>query len=134
MQSLEDGEKIALCTETLERLDAIIGHELDDTGKMQKSFCIYTQTHVKVKIIVPKGGRPHERRKRKIFDHEPGCPDFGQAGERFRSLSKMDQEHLADNLVSDLMHIDKPILQRVIDNLTKADPELGRYVAEGLKR
>jgi catalase len=59
--------------------------------------------------------------------------DFGQAGERFRSLSKMDQEHLVDNLVSDLMHIDKPIQQRVVDNLTKADPELGMSVAKGLK-
>ncbi|NAS89907.1 catalase [ANME-1 cluster archaeon AG-394-G21] len=59
--------------------------------------------------------------------------DREQAGERFRSWSKMDQEHLVDNLVSDLMHIDKPIQQRVIDNLTKADQELGRYVAEGLK-
>jgi L-methionine (R)-S-oxide reductase len=34
MQSLEDEEKIALYTETIERLDAIIGPELDDTGKM----------------------------------------------------------------------------------------------------
>ncbi|KAF5433727.1 catalase [Candidatus Methanophagaceae archaeon] len=59
--------------------------------------------------------------------------DFGQAGERFRSLSKMDQEHLVDNIVADLMHIDKPIRQRVVDNLTKADPDLGRNVAEGLK-
>ena len=40
--------------------------------------------------------------------------DFEQAGERYRSLSKMDQEHLADNLITDLMHIDKPIQQRVI--------------------
>ncbi len=60
--------------------------------------------------------------------------DFGQAGERYRSLSKMDQEHLVDNLIADLMHIDKPIQQRVVENLTKADQELGRYVAEGLKR
>ena len=59
--------------------------------------------------------------------------DFAQAGERYRSLSKMDQEHLVDNLIADLMHIDKPIQQRVIENLTKADPKLGRSVAEGLK-
>ncbi|MBA7554088.1 Catalase [subsurface metagenome] len=59
--------------------------------------------------------------------------DFAQAGERYRSLSKIDQEHLVDNLVADLMHIDKPIQQRVVENLTKADPELGRSVAEGLK-
>ena len=38
MQSLEGGEKIALYTEAIERLDIIIGttkgHELDDIGKM----------------------------------------------------------------------------------------------------
>jgi len=59
--------------------------------------------------------------------------DFGQAGERYRSLSKMDQEHLVDNLIADLSLIDKPIQKRMIENLTKADPELGRSVAEGLK-
>jgi catalase len=59
--------------------------------------------------------------------------DFAQAGERYRSLSKMDQEHLVDNLIADLMHIDKPIQKRMIENLTKADPELGRRVAKGLK-
>ena len=45
----------------------------------------------------------------------------------------MDREHLVDNLIADLMHIEKPIRQQVIDNLTKADPELGRSVAGGLK-
>jgi len=59
--------------------------------------------------------------------------DFAQAGERYRSLSKMDQEHLVDNLIADLMHINKPIQQRIIENLTKADVELGKSVANGLK-
>ena len=59
--------------------------------------------------------------------------DFAQAGERFQSLSKMDKEHLIDNLVADLMHIPKQIQLRVIDNLTKADPKLGKSVAKGLK-
>ena len=59
--------------------------------------------------------------------------DFKQAGDRYLSLSKMDQEHLADNLIADLMHINKPIQQRVVENLTKANKELGRAVAEGLK-
>jgi len=59
--------------------------------------------------------------------------DFKQAGERYLSLSQMDQEHLVDNLIADLMHIDKPIKQRVVENLTKANKELGRSVAEGLK-
>jgi len=59
--------------------------------------------------------------------------DFAQAGERYRSLSKMDQEHLVDNLIADLTHIDKPIQQRIIENLTKADRELGKSVSNGLK-
>jgi catalase len=59
--------------------------------------------------------------------------DFAQAGERYRSLSKMDREHMVDNLIADLMNVDKPIRKRAIENLTKADQELGRYVAEGLK-
>lgn len=59
--------------------------------------------------------------------------DFKQAGERYLSLNKMDQEHLVDNLIADLMHINKPIQQRAIENLTKANQELGKAVAKGLK-
>ncbi|HDN65746.1 MAG TPA: catalase, partial [Methanosarcinales archaeon] len=59
--------------------------------------------------------------------------DFTQAGERYRSLSKMDREHLVDNLVADLLEIDRTIQQRMVGNLTNADPELGGLVAEGLK-
>jgi catalase len=59
--------------------------------------------------------------------------DFQQAGEKYRSLSKMEKEHLVDNLIADLMHIDKPIQQQAIKNLTKADPNLGESVAKGLK-
>ena len=59
--------------------------------------------------------------------------DFQQAGQKYRSLSKMDREHLVDNLAADLAHIDKSIQQRVIENLTKADAELGKSVATVLK-
>jgi len=59
--------------------------------------------------------------------------DFEQAGERYRSLSKVDQDHLVDNIVDSLGKADKPIQQRMVDNLTKADPELGKRAAEGLK-
>jgi catalase len=60
--------------------------------------------------------------------------DFKQVGQKYHSLSKMDQEHLIDNLIADLIPIDKPIQQRVIENLTKAVPELGEAVAEGLRK
>jgi hypothetical protein len=59
--------------------------------------------------------------------------DFEQAGERYRSFSKVDREHLVDNLIADLMHIDKQIQRRVIENLTKADVDLGKHVANDLK-
>jgi catalase len=59
--------------------------------------------------------------------------DFKQAGERFRSLGKMDQDHLVDNIVDSLSHADKPIQKRMVENLGKADPEFGRRVAKGLK-
>ncbi|MEA1909182.1 MAG: catalase [Euryarchaeota archaeon] len=59
--------------------------------------------------------------------------DFTQAKERYQSLSKMDQEHLVDNLVADLLKIDRPIQQRMVGNLVNADPDLGRLVAQGLK-
>lgn len=59
--------------------------------------------------------------------------DFGQAGEKYRSLNKIDQGHLIDNIVDSLRKADKPIQERMMSNFTKADPELGRRVAEGLK-
>jgi catalase len=59
--------------------------------------------------------------------------DFQQAGERYRSLSKVDQEHLIDNITDSLGKTDKPIQQRMIENLAKADPELGKRVGKGLK-
>jgi catalase len=59
--------------------------------------------------------------------------DFEQAGERYRSLSKVDQDHLVDNIVDSLGKADKPIQQRMVENLTKADPQLGKRVGKGLK-
>jgi catalase len=59
--------------------------------------------------------------------------DFEQAGQRYSSLSKVDQDNLVDNIVDSLGKADKPIQQRMIANLTKADPELGKRVGKGLK-
>ncbi len=59
--------------------------------------------------------------------------DFEQAGGRYRSLSKVDQDHLIDNIVDSLGKADRPIQQRMVENLTKADPELGKRVARGLR-
>jgi len=58
--------------------------------------------------------------------------DFQQAGERYRSLSKKDQDHLVDNIVDSLSHAQLEIQRRMVENLNTADKELGRRVATGL--
>jgi catalase len=77
------------------------------------------------------GGRPivgEEMRKKIVLTN-----DFQQAGERYRSLSKKDQDHLVDNIVDALGHAKIEIQKRMVDNLKKADADLGKRVAQGLK-
>jgi catalase len=59
--------------------------------------------------------------------------DFQQAGERYRSLSKVDQDHLVDNIVDSLGKTGKPIQMRALSNFEKADAELGKRIRKGLK-
>ena len=59
--------------------------------------------------------------------------DYQQAGERYRSLGKGDQDHLVDNIVDSLGQAAKPIQQRMVEHFTKSDPELGKRVAVGLE-
>jgi catalase len=58
--------------------------------------------------------------------------DYTQAGERYRSLGKLDQDHLVDNIVDSLGQANKPIQQRMVDHFAQADSELGKRVAMGL--
>jgi catalase len=59
--------------------------------------------------------------------------DFEQAGQRYRSLGKIDQDHLVDNIVDSLGNANKSIQKLMVNNLTKADPEFGKRVKNGLK-
>ena len=59
--------------------------------------------------------------------------DFQQAGERYRALSKVDQDRLVDNIADSLGKAEKPIRMRMIGNLKKADAELGKRIATALK-
>jgi catalase len=45
--------------------------------------------------------------------------DFAQAGERYRGLSKTDQDHLVDNIADSLSKANVPIQKRMIENLEK---------------
>lgn len=58
--------------------------------------------------------------------------DFTQAGERYLSLSKEEQDNLIDNIVTDLWSVDKPIQLKLIEYFTKANKKFGKRVARGL--
>ena len=89
------------------------------------------------------GGMPHEAPATPTEDyHITGkvgrqkislTNDFRQAGERYRSLGKVDQDHLVDNIIDSVAKANKQIQQRMVANLTKADAEFGKRVAKGLK-
>ncbi len=88
------------------------------------------------------GGEPHESGEATFAgrpfsegmkrERIPVTDDFTQAGERYRSLSPMDKDHLVDNIVDPLSHAKVEIQKRMVENLTKADADLGRRVREGL--
>jgi catalase len=48
-------------------------------------------------------------------------------------LSKKDQDHLVENIVDPLSNAKKEIQKRMVENLTRADAELGKRVEKGLK-
>lgn len=77
------------------------------------------------------GGRPIDgtQMRRKILRTN----DFQQAGERYRSLSTHDQDHLVDNIADSLSHAKPEIQKRMVANLISADAELGKRVEKGLK-
>ncbi|MDD5774713.1 MAG: catalase [Candidatus Omnitrophica bacterium] len=60
--------------------------------------------------------------------------DFTQAGQRYRSLSKKDQDHLVDNIADSLKKATAETQKRMTANLTKADADLGKRVARELKK
>lgn len=58
--------------------------------------------------------------------------DHLQAGERWRSFEKWEQDDLIHNLVSALKICDEDIQKRMVAHTLKADPEYGKRLADGL--
>ena len=58
--------------------------------------------------------------------------DFTQAENQYNSYTRVEKEHLIDNIVTDLWSVDKEVQLKVIENLYKASKELGNKVKEGL--
>ncbi len=60
--------------------------------------------------------------------------DFAQAGDFYRSLSKIDKDHLISNLVGDLGQVtDKNIQKTMITYFYRADKDFGMRLAKALK-
>lgn len=62
----------------------------------------------------------------------PNIDDFSQAGDRYRNLSKRDQDHLVDNIIENMMFVDDKIQEKVVGYFKKADIEFGNRVSLGL--
>ncbi|MCY8930319.1 catalase KatX [Bacillus subtilis] len=60
--------------------------------------------------------------------------NFGQAGETYRRFTEFERNDLITNLVNTLSTCRKEIQDQMIENFTKADPDYGKRVAEGLKK
>ncbi|WP_088832160.1 catalase [Paenibacillus tyrfis] len=58
--------------------------------------------------------------------------DFTQAGERYRSYTKQEQDNLIRNLVNDLKQTSQDIQLRAIDRFFRAGAEYGMRLAQGL--
>jgi|GEM_PF-825360 catalase len=110
-------------------------HNNQRDGAMQ--YAPYSGGTVNYEPNILAGGEPHEAPTGTVeTGHLEGgmvhrkihlTDDFTQAGERYRLLGKMDQDHLVDNIVSSLCHAEKPIQEQMVSNLAKADPELRRH-------
>ncbi|UQZ83852.1 Catalase [Paenibacillus konkukensis] len=59
--------------------------------------------------------------------------DFGQAGDTYRKFQDWERDELIANLVANLSVCRPHIREKMIGYFTKADPEYGRRVAEGLQ-
>jgi len=59
--------------------------------------------------------------------------DYAQAGERYRNLNTIEQDHLVSNIVESLSAAIKPIQERMLVHFMKANKEFGNRIAKGLK-
>lgn len=65
------------------------------------------------------------------------CPQdndyFTQAGERYRSLDACQQEHLVDNIASELYAMPKHIQDPVLDSIAQCDPDFSKRILQQME-
>jgi catalase len=59
--------------------------------------------------------------------------NYGQAGERYRTIEKWERDDLVLNLSTALAQCDKVLQDIMVDHFTKCDEEFGQRVAAGIK-
>src|SRR5699024_9175151 len=59
--------------------------------------------------------------------------NYGQAGERYRSIEQWERDDLVLNLVNALVQCDQVIQEKMLDHIAKCDDEFGQRVADGVK-
>ncbi len=78
-------------------------------------------------VTVPKPVHVSGDVERKVI---PKTDDFTQAGERFRSMTRVERAHLCDNIAVELWQCPKDIQERSLSYFERADPDF----AEGVRR
>lgn len=58
--------------------------------------------------------------------------DFKQAGVRYRSLNKKNQDHIVDNIIESMLFVNDSTQRKMVSHFLKADEELGNRIARGL--
>ena len=66
------------------------------------------------------------------YEQRTDSDDFVQAGDLYRLMTPDQQQRLIENIVGSMASVSEEIQQRQIAQFSKADPEYGRRVAEGL--
>lgn len=84
----------------------------------------------------PKNGKDHEPHYdanvvRQKIDR---TNDFKQAGETYRAFDDAEREELISNLVDALKICNPKIQEKMLEYFTKADPDYGKRVSEGLAK
>jgi catalase len=82
----------------------------------------------------PRSGADHEPyvEGRLVREKLHRTNDYGQAGERYRTMPDWERDDLVLNLVTMLGDCERQIQDRMIEHLTRCDADYGRRVAEGL--
>ncbi|QQE76343.1 catalase [Brevibacillus composti] len=84
----------------------------------------------------PKRGKDHEPyyEARLVRQKIERANDFAQAGETYRAFDEVEKNELIANLVDALKICQPQIQEKMVEYFTKADPEYGRRVREGLEK